>query len=65
MEIAALILSVLALIMSMGCVVVLIAQKLSTHKIELIDPAAIRELEEQDKVINKKINEIESDDEWI
>lgn len=65
MEIAALILSVLALIMSIGCVVVLISQKLSTHQIELIDPAKIKELEEQDKVINKKINEIEQDDEWI
>lgn len=62
MAIAALILSVIALIMSTACVALLIAQRLSTHKVEFIDPTA---LEEQDKKINKKITEIENDDEWI
>lgn len=65
MAIAALIISVLALIMSTACASLLIGQRLSTHKMEIFDPAAIEEMNKQDKKINEKIKEIEQDDEWI
>ena len=70
MVVAALILSVLALIASLASLVLLIAQRMSTHKLEIIDPKAmaeqVLEMEKQDAKINDKVRNIETQsDDWL
>lgn len=70
MVIAALIISVLALLMATASVVLLLAQYFSTHKIEILDPKEmhkqLQELDKQDAKINEKVRNIESQqDDWL
>jgi len=69
MNIAALIISVLSLIIALGCAVAILVQRFSTHQIEILDSAKIQkqmeEMDKQDKKVNAKIKEIENNDNWL
>jgi len=69
MNIAALIISVLSLIIALGCAVAILVQRFSTHQIEILDSAKIQkqmeEMDKQDKKMNAKIKEIENNDNWL
>ena len=69
MNIAALIISVLSLIIALGCAVAILVQRFSTHQIEILDSAKIQkqmeEMDKHDKKMNAKIKEIENNDNWL
>ena len=64
MNVAALILSSISLVVSLAVLVLILVKHFSTHTVQY-EPITVENLEKTDEKTNKKLKEIQEDEDWL